>query len=97
MQTKYIGEQETLNSFLVCYRDTPHISTGISPGTTIFRDGYKTDFPRKKVSQKKVNEARWRDINSKNERKDNYNSARHIKKSTIKVGDYVLVRNYIRN
>ena len=56
-----IGEQETLNSFLVSYRDTPHISTGISPGATIFRDGYKTDFPGKKVSQK----ARWRDINSK--------------------------------
>ena len=37
-------ENETLNSFLVNYRDTPHIATGISPAAMLFRDGCKSRF-----------------------------------------------------
>ena len=59
-----IGEKEALSSFLVNYRDTPHISTGVTPGAMLLRDGYKNYLPRKKASVEKILEARKRDKNS---------------------------------
>jgi len=41
--------REALNNFLVGYRSTPHIATGVSPGNYLFRDGYRADFPNRKV------------------------------------------------
>ena len=40
-----ISEKEALSSFLVGYRDTPHISTGIAPGAMLFRDECRTVMP----------------------------------------------------
>jgi hypothetical protein len=91
-----IGERETLSSFLVNYRDTPHISTGVPPGAMLFRDGYKTTLPRKKVSNSNIIAARKKDAAVKEERKLVFNAARHTKEYILRVGDYVLVRNYKR-
>ena len=33
------NEAETLNSFLVNYRDTPYLSTGVTLAHILFRDG----------------------------------------------------------
>ena len=48
--------ETTLKSFLTTYRDTPHTSTGVSPGSMIFRDGYKSNMPRKSLDTNGVAE-----------------------------------------
>ena len=58
-------ENETLNSFLVNYRDTPHIATGIFPAAMLFRDGYKSKLPRSKATAEAVRSARNKDIDRK--------------------------------
>ena len=88
------SETETLQSFLEAYRDTPHTATGIEPGNMIFRDGYRSTFPRKMVSENQVTEAREHDRAKKSARKTDYNSSRHTKASSFKAGDQVLVRNF---
>ena len=87
-------ENEILKSFLVNYRDTPHPSTGLSPGSMLLRDGYKTTFPRKIYTDTDIKVARSADKNVKNKRAKAYNASRHTKKSLFKIGDYVLVKNF---
>ena len=89
-----IAEKETLNNFLVGYRDTPHISTGVSPGAMIFRDGYRSNFPRTKLEQSSIDAARRNDALAKQTRKEVFNSSRRTRNSNFREGDYVLVRNY---
>ena len=55
-----------LNNFLVAYRDTPHVSTEVTPGSYLLRDGYRADFPRKRpLTKKDIEEARKKDIGRK--------------------------------
>ena len=89
-----IAEKETLSSFLVSYRDTPHSSTGVSPAAMLFRDGYRSQFPHNKLTESAVLHARSQDRSIKNARKSKFNSARHTAYSPIQQGDHVLVRNY---
>ena len=89
-----VSEKETLSSFLVGYRDTPHASTGVSPGSMLLRDGYRTQFPQSKLSDSAVVDARSRDRATKDARKVRFNSARHTKESCIQQGDHVLVKNF---
>jgi transposase InsO family protein len=86
----------TLQSFLQTYRDTPHSATGIEPGNMIFRDGYRSNFPRKCLSEEQISRARQLDTDSKDARKDDYNSSAHTKPANFKIGDQVLVRNFYK-
>ena len=45
------NESETLNSFLVSYRDTSHLSTGVASAHMLFRDGYRYNLSHKSVSE----------------------------------------------
>ena len=52
------NEAETLKLFLVNYRDTPHLSTGVVSAHTLFRYGYRSNLPHKSVSEEVVLSAR---------------------------------------
>ena len=52
------NEVETLNSLLVNYRYTPHLSTGVAPAHMLFRDGYRSNLPHKSISEEVVFSAR---------------------------------------
>ena len=90
------SETETLQSFLQSYRDTPHPSTGVSPGAMLLRDGYRSIFPRTQLSNKEVTDARELDNQHKNKRKMEYNSSCRAKASNFQIGDQVLVRNFYK-
>ena len=57
----------------------------------LFRDGFKTNLPRKAATQQETIQAKDRDRQIKEERKTN--SAKHKSSQNFK-GDNVLVRNY---
>ena len=64
------GEKETLSSFLVNYRDTPHSATGVSPAQMIFWDGYRSNLPNKSFSDQEINTTTIRDQNKKSDREN---------------------------
>ena len=45
------NESETLNSFLVSYRDTSHLSTGVASAHMLFRDRHRSNLPHKSISE----------------------------------------------
>ena len=88
------NETETLNSFLVNYRDTPHLSTGVAPAHMIFRDEYRSNLPHKSISEEIVVSARDTDNCIKTRRKLDYNSLQNVRPCNFEIGDNVLVTNY---
>ena len=88
------NEAETLNSFLVNYRGTPHLSTGVAPAHMLFRDGYRSNLPHESVSEEFVLSARDTDNCIKTQRKLDYNSLQNVRTCNFKIGDDVLVRDY---
>ena len=88
------NETETLNSFLVNYRDTPHLSTGVAPAHMIFRDEYRSNLPHKSISEEIVVSGRDTDNCIKTRRKLDYNSLQNVRPCNFEIGDNVLVRNY---
>ena len=90
------SETDTLQSFLQTYRDTPHSATGVAPGNMIFRDGYRSDLPRRSLSADRIVQAQQLDASLKEERKAVYNSSIHTKAANFKVNDQVLVRNFYK-
>ena len=47
-------ESQTLKSVLDTYRQTPHPQTNLPPASVLFRDGMKTSFPRKPISEEEL-------------------------------------------
>ena len=45
-----IPEKQTLKRRLNNYRQTPHLATSIPPTAMFFRDGQRSDFPRRKYN-----------------------------------------------
>ena len=62
------SEKETLNQLLNRHRDTPHPATDLPPVAMLFRDGKRTVFPRKLVTNSDVSLARESDKQMKQER-----------------------------
>ena len=58
-------ERETLNEMLGNYQQTPHPATGIPPVSMMFRDGFKSKFPRQVVSENQVTAAKLKDLQGK--------------------------------
>ena len=73
-------DKETVQGGLQSYRQTLHPSTEIAPADMLFRNGIKTTFPRKKLTEEQVIEDKCKDIvnNSKNE--NALNSSNYFKK-----------------
>ena len=89
-----LPEQETLIAFLISYRDTPHVSTGVPSAHMLFWDGCRNNLSHHKTSDDKIGEARQTDRDIKKERNSTYNSSRHTADVNYKIGDQVLLRNY---
>ena len=90
------NEEETLQSTLNSYRQTPHPSTKIAPAAFLFRDGMKTDMPRISVSDNEIKDATGRDRELKETNEEKVNSSKYRKTNKFNVGDTVLIRNFKR-
>ena len=91
--------QQELNRFLLQYRTTPHSTTGVPPAELLFNRTVKGKLP---VLQKRNIINRHRQARQNEESKKEYNkkyadNKRNVKKSDIKVGDRVLVKQQKQN
>ncbi|XP_062536023.1 uncharacterized protein K02A2.6-like [Armigeres subalbatus] len=84
-----------LQDFLHAYRATPHSVTNFSPAELMFGWNIRDKLPNstRKVS---INKARQNDARRKQKGKLYSDEKRKAKESTIDVGDYVVVKNFIR-
>ena len=90
------GEAAALSNLLNNYRNTPHPATRITPNDMFFRDSPQSIFPRKKVCDDDVYNARIHDANTKQKRQESINAGKYRKSSQYVVGDTVRIRNYNR-
>ena len=78
-------EQEALKEFLVSYRTTPHIATGVPPDF-FFRDGYRADYPfRNLIDRERVANTRDCDQAYKEAIQDKANASVKRRKDNIQV------------
>ena len=99
MKTAHNGNKSkhtVLTQLLSNYRDTPHPATGLPPAAMLFRDAPDSAFPRVTVSEYQVAEARKRDCDTKVERQLEVNNSKYKKRSDVKIGDWVLIRNFTK-
>lgn len=87
------SKKEALSTFLKNVRDTPQQATGLAPGAMMFRDGYRSTFPRVSASTEQIIEAQMRDTKQKEERESKINASKFRKETQISVGDIVILRN----
>ena len=91
--------KQELNRFLLQYRTTPHTTTGVPPAELLFSRTVQGKLP---VLQKKNVTNRHREARKNEEKRQKYNKEyandrRNAKKSGIKVGDHVLVKQEKKN
>ena len=91
--------KQELNGFLLQYRTTPHTTTGVPPAELLFNRTVQGKLP---VLQKKNVTNRHREARKNEEKRQKYNKEyandrRNPKKSGIKVGDHVLVKQEKKN
>ena len=87
------SEKEALQKVISSCRQTPHVATGIPPGSRMFRDGMRSQFPRKGVTRDVIEAAKARDLQQKGVNEANVNSSKYRKRSCFSEGDKVLVRD----
>ena len=87
-------EKAALQKLLENYRDTPHPSTGVPPAAMLFRDSMTSAYPRKSVTEDKIETARRYDEQQKSHHESDVNSSKYKQHANISLGDQVLVRNY---
>ena len=86
-------KDQALKQLLGSYRSTPHPATKESPGAIMFRNGYRTEFPNKSLSDELVEAAFNLDQQQKLERGIYVNASRHRMLSPLQIGDCVFMRN----
>ena len=85
--------REELQSFLMAYRSTPQVSTGVSPYSLMFGREMKTKLPQLRPEETILNESvRDRDMEYKISQKLYADKCRGAKFDPIDIGDDVLVR-----
>ena len=91
--------QQELHRFLLQYRTTPHSTTGVPPAELLFNRTVKGKLPilQKRNILNRHREARQTEASKKEYQKRYADSRRNTKKSAIKVGDCVLVRQQRRD
>ena len=86
--------QQELNRFLLQYRTAPHSSTQVPPAELLFNRTVKGKLPvlakRKVLNRHKT--AKMNDMTKQQYDKQYVNANRNVKKSSLKIGDYVLVQ-----
>lgn len=86
-----------LNQLLASYRATPHPATNLSPGGTMFHNGYRKDFQRTRYTTEERQTAQDRDLQQRKQRKELTNISPRRQPSTVQQGDLVLVINSTRS
>ena len=86
-------KERALNEMLASYRATPHPSTGIAPGSVMFRSGYKKDFPRTSVSSIDVQKALQEDREGRLTKGTVINSSNHRTATCLIPNQLVYTRN----
>ena len=87
------SKKDALSTLLKNVRDTPQQATGLAPGAMMFRDGYRSTFPRASASTQQILDAQMRDTKQKKERESKINASKFRKETQISVGDIVILRN----
>lgn len=74
--------------------NSPHSSTGFSPALLFFHRNIKTGLPQlaTPISNELHDEVRNKDANSQQKMKENFTNRFHPQKSTIAVGDKILIK-----
>ena len=86
--------KQELFKFLRNYRATPHITTGKGPADLLFQTRpYRVRLPELSQFQNDDSEIRTRDAKKKLQAKQYADRKSYVKKSIVKVGDVVRVRN----
>ena len=91
------SEEEALRQALNSYKQTPHVATGIPPASMLFRDGVRSEFPRKVCTEDDITSARKRDLEQKKRKQEEVNSSKYRKQTNLLVGETVLIRNAHQN
>ena len=87
------SEKDALQKVINSCRQTPHVATGIPPAGRMFRDGMRSQFPRKALSSNDVEAAKLRDLHQKEAKEADVNDSIFRKRTAFSVGERVLVRN----
>ena len=91
--------QQELSSFLLLYRTTPHTSTNVPPAALLFNRTVRGKLPllnkRNIVNRHKT--AKKNETTKQKYNKEYADNKRNVKSSSIKMGDYVLVRQDKQN
>ena len=87
------SEEEALRRALNSYKQTPHIATGVPPASMLFRDGIRSEFPRKAFTENEITTARQKDLEQKERKQEEVNSSKYRKQADLLVGETVLIRN----
>ena len=83
--------------FLLTYRNTPHCTTNVAPSVLLMNRKLRDKIPTvMEVSDSWGKAAKFNESN-KLKSKVYYNSRRHVKSSTISVGDFVLLKQKKEN
>ena len=91
--------KQELPKFLMMYRATPHLSTGISPAELFFGRRIKTKLPQVPVNRPSptLEAARQHDHHYKRRTKEYADKSQHARPSSIKEGDSVLLKAEKKN
>ena len=90
--------RQELQRFLLCYRTTPHSTTGVPPAELLFNRTIRGKLPvLKKRVVRRHGEAKEMDEKRQSYNKRYSDKRRHAKKSSIRIGDSVLIRQEKRN
>lgn len=87
--------QRELYGFLLNYRTTPHLSTGVAPAEMLYKRVIRSTVPV--AHQKPETTSAERVLKGKVKSKQYVDTKRHTRASTIKEGDTVLVRQKRKN
>ena len=92
------AKEKAIRDLLMAYHTTPHPATGLSPGEMLFRHGYRGAFPtRTSSSSSQFKQAVKKMKRDKHERCSDINKSIKRKPHEFVVGQWVYVRNRVRN
>ncbi|XP_064609484.1 uncharacterized protein K02A2.6-like [Liolophura sinensis] len=84
--------RQKLSTFIMAYRSTPHVVTGLSPAEMLFNSKIRTKLPSQPVTPTAAPIVRHRDFTEKEKGKQYAVKRRRAKVQTFKTGDRVLLR-----
>lgn len=92
-------QQRELFALLLNYRitDTPHLATGVAPADMLYKRIIRCTIPSFKSVDAPTNTATERVLRGKKRSKQCLDARRHARKSTIKEGDIVLLKQEEKN